>query len=186
MTTRIEILKRGTPLAQALPNAQFAEWHSRVLGATPERAWDALHELRWTDLRLTRPLMTIRMGAATRSLNRRLVEAPSPAAPVHEDPPHASVSGMIGKPWRIRPIVGPAMTGLDQLREFNEPGWLKFGMEWVLTPLPGGRTFVETATLCEATDAGARRRFAAYWALIRVFSGFIRRDILASMERKLR
>jgi hypothetical protein len=52
--------------------------------------------------------------------------------------------------------------------------------------LPGGRTFVETATLCEATDAVARRRFAVYWKGIRVFSGLIRRDILAALDRTVR
>ncbi|MGH3447430.1 MAG: hypothetical protein ACRDP4_07380, partial [Nocardioidaceae bacterium] len=60
----------------------------------------------------------------------------------------------------------------------------KYGMEMLLVPLSGGRTLVETATICEATDVRARRRFGAYWSLIRVFSGVVRRDMLAGIQRK--
>jgi hypothetical protein len=55
-------------------------------------------------------------------------------------------------------------------------------MEWVLTALPGDRTLVETATICEATDARAQRRFSVYWTVIRPFSGLIRRDIMRRLE----
>ena len=75
------------------------------------------------------------------------------------------------------------MASLDDLRDFDEPGWLKFGMEWTLSPLAGGRTLVETVTLCEATDERSRRRFSAYWALIRPFSGLIRRELLGVVAR---
>lgn len=189
MNSRNEILERRTPLARALPGAQFAEGHARVIPAPPERTWQALHALRWRDLRLTVPLMAVRMAAAgrpargLRDLNRRLVDPPSPATPVFEDPPRVSASGMIGRPWTPRPTIGPQVATLDELRAFDEPGWLKYGMEWVLSPLPGDRTLVETVTLCEATDASARRRFTAYWMVIRAFSGLIRRDILAAVAR---
>jgi len=45
---------------------------------------------------------------------------------------------------------------------------------------------VETATLCEPTDAAAARRFAGYWRGIRFFSGLIRQDILAALQRRVR
>jgi hypothetical protein len=193
MVSRTELLRRGTPLARALPGARFTEGHSRIVAAPPQQVWRVLHELRWSDLRITVPLMAVRAAAAgpggvrraadPGTLNRRLVDPPSPAAPVFEDPPRVSASGMIGRPWQRRPEPGPTVTDLDQLRAFDEPGWLKFGMEWVLSPLPGERTLVETATLCEPTDAAAARRFAGYWVVIRGFSGLIRRDILAAVAR---
>jgi len=76
------------------------------------------------------------------------------------------------------------VTSLEQLRAFDDGGWLKYGMEWVLSPVAGERTLVETVTLCEATDPAARRRFGAYWGLIRPFSGLVRRDILAALARR--
>jgi hypothetical protein len=190
MPSRRELLQRGTPLARALPGAQFTEGHARVVNARLERVWEALHALRWADLRLTRPLMSVRMlaagsGGPGRGVDpdRRLVDPPSPAAPLYEDPPRVSASGMIGRPWHLRPVLGPEPAGLDELREFDEGGWLKYGMEWVLSPVAGDRTLVETVTLCEATDGYAWWRFAPYWALIRGFSGLIRRDVLAALAR---
>lgn len=182
MLTRIRILKRGTPLASSLPGAQFAEYHSRILNAAPDAVWGTFHTLSWRDLRVTKPLMAIRLPSAIGGVRRRLVEPPSPAAPIFEDEARYSTSGMIGRPWKPRPELGPVVENLEQLAGFDQPGWLKYGMEWVLTPLSGGRTLVETATICEATDVHARRRFGAYWFVIRVFSGLIRRDILRRLD----
>jgi hypothetical protein len=191
-----------TPLRQALAGAQFAETHRRVVSGAPEQVWEALHDLRWRELRASRPLIAARKAAAgpsalsgslgssrssgpRRDLDRRLVDPPSPAVPLYEESPWFSTSGMIGRPWTPRPTPGPAVASLEELRKFHEPGWLKYGMEWVLSPVAGNRTLVETTTLCEATDAHALRRFAAYWLVIRGFSGLIRRDILAALARRL-
>ena len=192
MTSRREILQRGTPLARALPGAQFSEGHHRIFDAEPDRVWAALHDLTWGELRLSRPLMAVRSVGAGRGRGprppdpaRRMVDPPSPAVPLFEDPPRVSTSGMIGRPWTRTPLQGPQPADLDELRDFDRPGWLKYGMEWVLSPVAGGRTLVETITLCEATDRQAFRRFAAYWVVIRGFSGLIRRDILAALARRV-
>lgn len=191
MRSRNEILNRSTPLALALPGAQFTEGHARIISAGPDRVWAALHALRWSDLRLTLPLMAVRTAGVwfTRQPgpdpDRRLFEPPSPAAPLFEDPPWVSTSGMIGRPWTPVPTIGPEVASLDELREFSEGSWLKFGMEWIVSPIAGERTLVETATLCEATDATALRWFAAYWAVIRGFSGLVRRDMLAALAREV-
>lgn len=185
MPSRRQLLQRATPLAKALPGAQFGEGHSRVLNAGTEEVWAALHDLRWSELRLARPLMWIRTGGAKLELDQPMCRPPSPAAPLYEEPPRVSASGMIGRPWKLRPEPGPVVTGLDEVRAFTDPGWLKYGMEWVLSPAAGGRTLVETVTLCEATDSRAFRRFALYWSLIRPFSGLLRHDILAALARRV-
>jgi len=169
-------------LGNALPHAQFGEHHARVVDADPDRVWSALHEVRWGDLRLTRPLMAVRLGWRRTAGAPRMVDA-GPGAPIHRDPPRTMSSGLVGQPWHAVPRMGPAMASLDDLRDFDEPGWLKFGMEWTLSPLAGGRTLVETVTLCAATDEHSRRRFSAYWTLIRPFSGLIRRELLGVVAR---
>jgi hypothetical protein len=169
-----------------MPGAQFSEWHSRTLPGSPEQVWDALHRLRVRDLRTSVPLLWLRGMGTWANSDRLLLDPPSPAAPIHEEPPRTCTSGMISRPWHIRPTFGPEVRDLDQLRAFDDPGWLKFGMEWLLTPVPGGRTVVETSTVCEATDESARRRFTGYWIVIRPFSGVIRLDMLAALERGLR
>lgn len=187
MPTRKEILERLTPLARALSAAQFAEFHARVLEAPPDQVWAALHALRWRDLKATLPLMGLRTGfLGVTALSKRIVDPPSPVAPLVAEEPRYAASGMIGKPWVPWYERGPEVEDLDDIARFHEPGWLKYGMEWVLTELPGKRTLVETATICEATDVRAERRFGAYWLLIRAFSGLIRLDMLAALAHRLR
>ena len=137
----------------------------------------------WSDLRLGRLLLSLRgFGLVGSALRRPIVTPPSPAAPIHEEPPTYSTSGMIGKPWLPVPASRP-VASLDDLAAFTEPGWLKYGMEWRFTGTEDGRTLVETATLCQATSRSSQAFFSAYWTLIRAGSGLIRREMLQALGR---
>jgi len=57
-------------------------------------------------------------------------------------------------------------------------------MDFRLTPLPGGRTHLETTTRSDGTDDVARRPFRSYWTVIAPFSGLLRRDILRAVARR--
>lgn len=94
------------------------------------------------------------------------------------------VGARIGRPWKLAPELAPDPASLAELHAFDEPGWLKFGMEFVLTPTDAGTVVVQTSTICEATDSVAARRFRAYWAVIGPFSGLIRADMLAAIARR--
>ncbi|MDN5570239.1 MAG: hypothetical protein L0G22_03095 [Propionibacteriaceae bacterium] len=178
MTRRAWILARDTPLTKALPGSQFVEYHCSAVDGGPERAFEAFHRLTWSDLRIGRIMLSIRgFGLIGEALRRPIVTPPSPAAPVHEVPPRYTTSAMIGKPWMPVPASRP-VTSLDDVRVFDEPGWLKYGMEWSFTGTDDGRTFVETVTLCEATSRSAQLLFGAYWAVIRLGSASIRRELL--------
>lgn len=170
-------------LHQVLGAPQFAEQHSGIVEAGPAVVWDALHRLRWTDLSTTRPLLWVR-GLAPGILGDRLVETftERAGAVLSEDPPNRLLLVMVGKPWSLVPQHAAA-TSLDEARSFAEPGWLKYGMEWVLHPLEDSRTLVETRTLCVATDSSARRTFRAYWKVVRPFSGALRRDMISALRR---
>jgi hypothetical protein len=172
----------STTLAQALPCAEFLEQHTAVVDAPPERVWVALHETLWSDLVLTRPFLVLR-GTAAAGLGRRLVDD-GPVQMVTSDEPRYLAGGRVAKPWRPVPEVGPAIASLDDLAAFDEPGWLKMGLDFSLHGLPGGRTRLDTSTLCEPTDDEARRRFGRYWRLIRPFSGLIRRDMLRAVTSR--
>ncbi|MFT4297226.1 MAG: hypothetical protein QM582_17630 [Micropruina sp.] len=168
-----------------MPGAPFRERHDRVIDASPARVWDALLALRWGDLRLTAPLLVVRGLAAPRA-GRRSVLREGPVVAVQVEPEVRWVGVRIGQPWRPVPTLAPDPAGLEELRAFGEPGWLKFGMEFVLQPLADGRTVLTTTTLCEATDQAAHRKFARYWRLIEPFSGLIRIDMLAAVARRCR
>lgn len=182
--SRTDPLKLRT-LAAALPEAPFRERHDRVIDASPAAVWDALMALRWGDLRLTAPLLAVR-GLAQPGAGRRSVVHEGPVVGVHVEPEARWVGVRIGQPWRPVPTLAPDPAGLADLLAFDEPGWLKFGMEFVVQPIADGRTVLTTTTLCQATDETAHRRFARYWRLIEPFSGLIRIDMLAAVDRRCR
>ncbi|AKT51690.1 hypothetical protein [Arsenicicoccus sp. oral taxon 190] len=184
MFTRTSILEGDSPLASAIPRSAFTEHHDTVVAAPPTRVWDALMTTRWADLALARPLFAIRSLGRLELANTLVTDPRGPGRPIHVDPPHYYSSGMVGRPWEPRADAQRPIESLDQLREFAEPGWLRYGMDFRLTPLPGSRTHLETTTRCDPTDEVARRRFRAYWAVIRPFSGLLRRDLLRAIRTR--
>lgn len=174
-----------TTLADALPHAEFAESHSLVIASPPDRVWDALHSTRWSDLRLTKVLMLVRgLGFSGRHHDDRTLMEGGPVELLITVEDRYAAGGRVAKPWKPVPEVGPDVATLDELAAYAGAGWLKYGMDFTLHPLPGGRTRLETTTLCEPTDDVARRRFTPYWRFIRPFSGLVRRDLLRAVARR--
>jgi hypothetical protein len=172
-----------TTLADALPRAEFLEHHHRVVRADPERVWSALHETTWRDCRVTAVLSFLRGLGGPSGSHRRLLDD-GPVVVLHTEPGRYVAGGRVARPWRARPELGPALSNLDELAAFDQGTWLKYGMDFRLTPLDRGRTMLETSTRCQPTDAAVRRRFGAYWRLIRPFSGLVRRDMLGAIARR--
>ena len=54
-------------LIDAIPDATFHERHVRVVDAPPELVWDALMQLCWADLRITKVLAGIRSFGRARA-----------------------------------------------------------------------------------------------------------------------
>lgn len=173
-------------LAEALPRSRFSERHSLDIDATLEQTWQVLADLRWDDLRVTAPLVLLRsLGRSRWGGSRRLLDE-GPARLMRIEAPNYAAAGAIGRPWQFRPEPGPEAGALQDLRDFDRPGWLKYGVDFTLEALPTGQTRVVTTTLCEPTDESAGRRFRPYWLLIRPFSGVIRRDLLHAIARRAR
>jgi uncharacterized protein YndB with AHSA1/START domain len=176
-----------TTLAEALPFAEFVEHHSRVITAPPERVWRALHRTRWADLRFTVPLLLVRGLSDLRDLERfrqwRLLDDHGPVQVLEIQEGRYLAGGRIAQPWHAVPVLGPKVSTLAELAAFDDGCWLKYGIDFRLSPLPGGRTRLDTSTLCQPTDDVARRRFGAYWRVIGPFSSLIRHDLLRAVAR---
>lgn len=86
---------------------------------------------------------------------------------------------------QVQQLAEPGQQPADRaaLEDFDEPGWAKVLMYFTFEP-EGDGTRVSTGTMVAATDAAARRKFAAYWLLIRPFSGLIRRGMLAAIASR--
>ncbi len=178
-----------TTLSKALPAAEFVEHHHRIVGLPPEIVWEGLNRTRWSDLYWSMSFFAVRGLLSPRAVRAReelLLVADGPVRPLYATPPWEFVGARVARPWQRRPERGPYLGDLDAFTAFSEPGWLKYGMDFRLAPLPGGRTRLETSTLCEPTDAVARRKFAPYWRAIRPFSGLIRRDMLRAVAARAR
>ncbi len=170
-----------TDLDHLLPQYDFAERHRRLIHAEPEQVWSALSTLTLTDLRLTRPLVWVRGLSGHRPGGDKALFTDGPVTMLIQNAPWYALGGAVSRPWQRKPDRRPIRT-LEEFRMFEEPGWATYLMDFRLHPVADG-TVLSTETRVRCTDSASRRRFAAYWALIRPFSGLVRRDMLAAANR---
>jgi hypothetical protein len=171
----------STCLQQTMPVYHFHECHTRWIDASPTRVWHALNTLTVDQLTVTKPLVAVRrLGTQGNEPARPFFG--EDAIPIFEaTAPGYIVGGVVGRPWQFRP-ERQHVVSLRDFEEFNEPGWTKYVADFHLEPRGRG-VQLTTETRGYSTSDGARRRFAAYWAVIRPFSGLIRRDMLATIAR---
>lgn len=98
------------------------------------------------------------------------------------EPGGSVVAGGVLQPWKVHGGHTPPALDAAELRAFAAPGWVKVGYDFVLRA-DGARTLLSTETRVEATDARTGVLFGAYWTLIRLGSGLIRRDMLRAVAR---
>lgn len=150
------------------------ERHTIRVSATPERALAAAREARVEDVPLVSLLLKLRgLGAASRGPLWDALLAQGFQA-LGED-----TLVLVGKPW----TAGAGLRRVDDFVAFAEPGYAKIAMDLRAVP-EGDGARLETETRIYLTDASARRRFRAYWLVIRPFSGLIRRSWLKAAKRR--
>src|SRR6266540_4301280 len=93
------------------------------------------------------------------------------------------VIGGPGQPWRLAGGVSARVGSLAEFRAFDRPGFAKLALSFRLERAPVG-TRVITETRVDTTDPLAHRRFRAYWQVIRIGSGAIRRNWLRAIKRR--
>ena len=172
-----------------LPAPHFRERHERHVDAPPAAVWGALHELRLDDSPLARLLMDVRALPARLLGHRRpamvtarFVEA-APIPVLASVPCRALVAGGVLQPWKPAGGAPPPALDAPALRAFDDPGWVKCAMDFVLEP-DGAGTRLTTETRVRATDRRTRLVFGAYWLVIRAGSGLIRREMLRVVARR--
>jgi hypothetical protein len=160
--------------ADALPAYHHRERHSIFVAASAEQAFAAAREAQLDDVPLVRLLFKLR---GLRS---------APHGPIWDSLVAEGFQTigddtvvLVGRPWS--PSGGRRRT--DDFAGFAEPGWAKMAMDLRARP-DGAGSRLETETRIYLTDRGARRRFAAYWLLIRPFSGVVRRSWLKAAKRR--
>lgn len=158
----------------ALPVYHHHERHAIRVAAAPEQALAAAREASLDDVPLVRLLFQLRgLRAAPRGpiWDALLAEG---FQPLGED-----TVVLIGKPWSPR----GSLRRVEDFVAFAEPGYAKMAMDLRAVP-DGDGSRLETETRVYLTDALARRRFRAYWLVVRPFSGLVRRSWLKAAKRR--
>ncbi len=101
-----------------------------------------------------------------------------------ERPGREVVAGTNGQFWKLREMAHMERPlDLETFRSFDRAGWAQGAVSVRIEPREDGSTDLSTETRVRCVDEDARRRFAAYWFLIRIFSGWLRRDFLRRIAR---
>jgi hypothetical protein len=150
------------------------EIHSVELALAPEEALERMLAFPLTADPLVRTLFRLRglRGGATVGDVLR-----GPRFELLARTPTEVVAGFSGKPW-LRRVAAASLADAP-------PGTVRMAMDFRAEPIPGG-TRLSTETRIAAVDAGARRRFRAYWLLVGPFSALVRRRWLAGVRRDMR
>jgi hypothetical protein len=174
-----------------LPRYDWNEIHSTEIAASPADVLDALRKVTAAEIRLLRVLF------AVRSLPGRMLGRPAPlrgSGPVLAgilrsgfvllaDGGDELVVGTIGRFWQARPTHAAFADG-DAFLAFREPGYAKAVMNFAVSDVGAGRARLSTETRILLTDARARRRFGAYWLVVRPGSGLIRIMWLRAVKKR--
>lgn len=169
-------------LEQALPVYDFHERHIRVIQASPDDVWRALTAVSLADLRCARPLVALRHLGQNAGTGSKPLMTSGPLHLMETRAPGYALAGAIARPWKRRPEHRAPGT-LAEFRMFTEPGWTTYLTDFELVRTSDGGTELSTETRGRSTSRDARRRFALYWLLIRPWSGLIRRELLAAVDR---
>jgi len=178
-----------TQLDRFVPVYQFSEFHSTRVAASRSQTYRAIKAVTANEIFLFRTLTWIRRFG--RPGPESILNAPErlPLIDVTtrttflllaERPGEEIVLGTaVIKPRGWRPRHRPTPEGFKSL---HEPGFALAAMNFRLEDDGPDACRVTTETRVYATDAGTRRRFAAYWRVIYPGSALIRRMWLRAIR----
>ena len=177
-----------------VPQSTSGNTSSVAVAADPEAVWQALHDLRFRDLRVSGLLMGIRSLPA-RLLKRGSLSSSSGGDPkmiesmvssrfieLYSEAPEVLTLGVVGQFWKLSGGTDAGLRNAAGFVAFDEPGFIKSAIDFVLEPGDGG-TRVSTHTCNSATDDAAAKRFGAYWRVVGGGSKLIRLEILRAVRR---
>ena len=166
---------------ELLPAYDVVMRHAVDVAAPPSVVWDALHRADFAGAWYVRALLALRglrrPGRVQRLTLERLVEGGF--IRLGERAGCEIALGLVGRFWL--PSGGRVKLTPDEFRRFAEPGHAK--VVWTFRVAPAGTvaTRLTTETRVACLGATSRRRFRAYWLVVRPFSGLIRRAMLRTV-----
>jgi hypothetical protein len=185
----------ATRLDAAMPEWQFAELHTTRIRAGAAAVEAAIDAVTAGEIRGFRLLTWIRNPRLPGNSQKPGILAPPRDRPILAVATGAGFAELCRVPGEI--VVGTLVIapdgripqraptpGVEGFAALASPGYAKAAMNFLWQEEEGGWIRLSTATRVVATSPGARRRFAAYWRLIRPGSAFLRRTWLAAIRRR--
>jgi hypothetical protein len=179
-------------LEEVLPRFDASEVHDVWVAAPPHVVFAAARQVTVREVRLLRPLETLR--ALPGLLARRPVFRPNPSArvldqftrgvvPLGERSGIEIAAGAVGRFWRLVGSETAEVATLEDFLSFDEPDYAKAAISFLVRPERGGSRLI-TETRVVGTSPEATRALLCYWRAIRPGSGAIRRSWLAAIRRR--
>ena len=100
---------------------------------------------------------------------------------LRDEPGVEFLAGLVGQFWHRD--YGIVQLSPEDFAPFDRPGYAKTVAGLSLHPYGEDRTLLTYESRTVTTDAGAHRRFAAYWLVLRPFVRLMLRGALVSMKR---
>ena len=187
--TQVEAIR--THLDEFAPVYQFNEVHRIHARASRNRAYRAIKEVTADEILLFRTLTWLRRFGqpgpesilnAPERLPLLEVATRTTFLLLAEEPEREVVVGtLVLAPAGVQIKAQPTP---EDFKALDAPGFAKATMNFRLEDVGTDTCLVTTETRVYATDAAARRRFAAYWRVIHPGSGLIRRMWLRAIKRR--
>jgi hypothetical protein len=104
--------------------------------------------------------------------------------PLAEELNSEVVFGMIGQPWKLTGGIDPDIPDSQTFLSFDDPAFAKVAANLAVTLDGEGRIHCNTETRIHVPNPNTRRKFAFYWRIISMGSGWIRVLWLRAIKKK--
>ena len=183
-------VSHGTILDWYVPESQFWEVHSTIVGATADEVFRAIRAVTPDEIRFLRVLTWIRSPRfAARSPSESIL-SPNWQEPILGFALRTTfvlLGETAGKEIAVGTVVccGPThVRTAEDFRGLIGVGYARAGMNFVVEELDSGMTRLTTETRVIAIGPGARRRFGLYWSFIYPGSWLIRVGWLEAIRKR--
>ena len=181
-------------LDEFLPQYDFTEIHKVKVKASPQAAISAMKELLPSELSpLVFFMLNLREVPAILTGKARRIQAEQKPFLNHlyesgfiplEETDDEIVFGLVGQFWKLTGGEKPSgVTNSWQFQAFDRTDFAKVASNLYVQP-SGEETLLSTETRVWAPDPQTRRKFAFYWRVISIGSGWIRVLWLRAIKRR--
>lgn len=160
------------------PEARLLERHESRVTAPPQRAYEAMRQVRLAHMPIVRVLFTIRRIPHSRDMTLREFFSTPPFLILEEVPDQEVVIGVAGRPWRFREHPSTP----DEFRASAQPGTMQ-AIASFRVDATGGGSLISTETWVATFGPVASWLFRAYWLIVGPFSALIRREFLREARK---